>query len=295
MSSCRRPVVVCLSILAVLISVLSLESRPEPVRAAGLPKPVREPVASKGKGTLKGKVTLKEVPAVIGTLNKDLKAAMEANKQDGKFCLDGPKEQTEQQTWRLGKDNGLADVFVWLAPPEGHYFKIDWEKPTWPKEVVIDQPHCAFIPHAAVLFSGGYNPEKPDESWTSGQKFIVKNSAPFLHNANWQGGDANPGDNKVIAAKSQIEVELRPDPVPVRLKCNVHGWMTAVVRVFDHPYATVTDKDGNYEIKDAPADADLLLMVWHEGYGYISKKAGDGVKLKAGEVTTKDFPLKKAP
>jgi len=240
-------------------------------------KAKKEELAQTGTTTVKGRITVEGDKPDVAALTKDLVAAIEANKQDGKFCMEAPEDQKSEQIWRFGPNNGVGNVFVWLAPPEGKYFKIDWDKKSWAKEVVVDQPHCAFTPHAVALFPGAY--EGKDELKPSGQKFIVKNSAPISHNTNWKGGDSNPGDNQVIASKSQKEIELKPDTDPVHLKCNIHGWMTGVVRIFDHPYAAVTKEDGSYEIKDVPAGADLNIVVWHES-GAWGKGGKDGTKVK---------------
>src|SRR5262249_39745833 len=154
---------------------------------------------------------------------------------------------------------------------EGHYFKVDTSKKTWPDEVSINQPHCAFMPHAVVVFPSTYNPDKPDEPKPTGQKFVVTNKAPINHNTAWKGGAENPGDNKLIPSNGQLDIELKPDPDPVMFHCDIHKWMDAVARVYDHPYAAVTDKDGNYEIKNVPTGAELNIVVWHEVAGYGNK------------------------
>ncbi len=242
-----------------------------------------EAVAATGTGTLKGRVTLEGAEPDLAAETKDLHSKMEANAQDGKFCLSAPDAEKNQQKWVIGQNKGVGNVFVWLQPPSGKYFKVDMSKKTWPAEVTIDQPHCAFIPHAAVLFPSAYNADNPKEPTPSGQKFVIKNSAPINHNTNWKGGDANPGDNKLIPSKSQITPELQPDADPVMLHCDIHKWMDGVIRVFDHPYAAVTDKDGNFEIKDVPAGAEVSIVVWHE-VGNYGKGGKDGEKmtLKAG-------------
>jgi hypothetical protein len=43
--------------------------------------------------------------------------------------------------------------------------------------------------------------------------------------------------------------------------------MKAWVRVFNHPYFALTNTDGVFEIKDAPA-GDWRLYVWHEAAGW---------------------------
>jgi hypothetical protein len=39
----------------------------------------------------------------------------------------------------------------------------------------------------------------------------------------------------------------------LKFKCDVHPWMFSYVTVVDHPYFAVTDKDGNFSIKNVPA------------------------------------------
>jgi hypothetical protein len=295
----HRPALLCLTVLAVALpATLCYPSRPEGARAAAPAEGDLRPLASTGTGTLKGTISMREVPKEIEELNKQLKERVEKS-QDKAHCRSekAPAEAKGQQKWLLGKGNGLANVFVWLQPPEGRYFKTDLRKKTWPNEVVMDTPGCAFVPHAAVLFPAAYNPDKPEEPTPTGQKFILRNSDTINHNFAWKGGAENPGENRILPARSnnkatEMEVELKPDDQPIDFRCDIHPWMSGVVRAFDHPYATVTDKDGNFEIKDAPAGAELVLMVWHEGYGYVTRERGDPVKLKAGETTTKDFKLR---
>jgi hypothetical protein len=252
----------------------------------------KEELASTGWGTVKGRITLEGAKPDTAALDKGVNELVDKS-TDKAACLDAPAEQKGEQVWRIGQNNGVQDVFVWLAPPDNnHYFKIDWDKKPWRKEVEINQPHCAFTPHATVLFPSAYDPDNKDGK-PSGQKFVVKNDAKFNHNTKWSGGDANPGDNKTIPAGGKLDIDLVPSPEPVILKCNIHTWMNGVVRVFDHPYATVTDKDGNYEIKDAPAGVDLNIVVWHEEASYGNKgKDGDKVKIEAGKDNVHDYTVK---
>jgi plastocyanin len=47
------------------------------------------------------------------------------------------------------------------------------------------------------------------------------------------------------------------------LLCNVHPEMEGFVVVLETPYFAVSDKDGNYTIKDVPAGK-YTLKIWHE-------------------------------
>ena len=64
----------------------------------------------------------------------------------------------------------------------------------------------------------------------------------------------------------------------------IHPWMKGWIRVFDHPYFAVTDENGAFEIKDAPA-GNLRLMVWHGSAGWkdgAKGRNGDPVQIQAG-------------
>src|SRR5262249_41385609 len=62
---------------------------------------------------------------------------------------------------------------------------------------------------------------------------------------------------------------FKPATAAVSVSCTIHGWMKGYIRVFDHPYFAVTDKDGNFEIKDAPAGT-WNLVVWQEEKGWVN-------------------------
>jgi len=117
-------------------------------------------LGSTGWGSLKGKVTLTGgVPKEAAEQDKSIKEQIEKHK-DRDHCLaaDASEEEKSQQHWRVGKDGGLANVVVFLKPPDGTYFKIDAADQK-PKDVAIDQPHCAFLPHVVVLFPSYYDPK----------------------------------------------------------------------------------------------------------------------------------------
>jgi hypothetical protein len=250
----------------------------------GKGKAAKEELASTGWGKLTGKVTLEGAEPNLATMDADIKKLMEANQQDGKFCLMGGPDETNQQKWQIGKDKGVQNVFVWLAPPDGKFFKVDWDKKSWPSEVTIDQPHCAFKPHAVILFPEGPDPADPKKTKPTGQKFQIKNSASINHNTMWKGGPDNPGDNVLIKAGGERTVEVKPDPKSIDFHCDIHKWMDAVARAYDHPYATLTDKDGNFTIDHVPAGVELHIVVWHEvgGFGPGGEK-GEKKILQAGE------------
>jgi hypothetical protein len=273
-----------LSVLAVLALVAATGHRDD--------RKELRPLIGTGQGTLRGKITIEGMPAGIEERNKALREAMQ--KKDAEHCLSpkAPPEHTRQQTWRIARDGGLANVFVWLRPPRNTFFRIDPDRPTWPGEVVLDQPYCAYEPHALVLFTAYTDPANPRKRKGTGQRFVVTNTSPIYHNVNWQGGPDNPGDNRLVLPGRKLLVDLEPSERPVVFRCDLHTWMSAYVRVFDHPHATISRKDGTYEINNVPAGVDLRIVVWHEAAGYVTSEDGEAIKLEDGKVLEKNFKVK---
>lgn len=218
--------------------------------------------------TIKGKVVL------TGVIPAQPAIALGANPPG---CLKGGNPPAEDYIVNP-KNKGLKNVFVWIEPAgakRGTPFPVNMihkelVKPA--KSIVeIDQPCCNFIPHVLAA--------------QAGQKIVIKNSATFAHNAKWsseKNGDINP--LIVAGGKFEFEKALVLEPSEITLQCNLHGWMKAHVRVFDHPYFTVTDDDGNFEIKNAPVGK-FNLYVHHPATGWLGGakgRSGQPLEIKAG-------------
>ena len=84
-----------------------------------------------------------------------------------------------------------------------------------------------------------------------------------------------------------------PERTPGEVVCDIHGWMKAWIRVFDHPYYAVSDKDGMFEIKDAPVGT-FKIWYWSDG-GWKDGAAGANgfpITIKAGENDLKNVDWK---
>jgi plastocyanin len=139
------------------------------------------------------------------------------------------------------------------------------------KKVSIDQPCCAFEPHVLCV--------------REGQTVVFKNSSDIAHNVNVLGGLKNPNFNKTLPPNTDLEESkwvAHWTAVPVR--CEVHKWMQSYIKVFNHPYYAVTDKDGNFEIKDAPA-GEYNIVVWHETGFVQGDRKGTKITIKGGDTT----------
>ncbi|HEX5271254.1 MAG TPA: hypothetical protein VFW33_12225 [Gemmataceae bacterium] len=183
----------------------------------------------------------------------------------------------------VGKNGGVRYVFVWLQKGDNFKTKLPIHpalKAIKDKEVVMDQPCCKFEPRVLAI--------------REGQTVIGKNSSKEIaHNMKWTGGDDNPGDNKLIPAGGQIKIsDLVASKSPIAVECNIHPWMKGWVRVFSHPYFAVTDADGKFEIKNAPA-GEYNIVMWQEGIGWVNGgKAGKKITIPAGGTVEVNEKLK---
>ncbi len=251
---------------------------------------------------------LKGAAPDLEALTDRLRKGIEQSIAHKDYCLNCDDFEKSQQVYRLGgpKNKQVGNVFVWIAPAPGSVFPIDDKQLEEAKKrkVVIRQPHCAFIPHCAVLFAQyPSDPTNVRRRARTGQVLKMANDAEIAHNVNWKGGAKNPGNNILIAAGKEFTIDnLVPEPGPIAFKCNIHGWMSAYVWVFDHPYATISRAEpevkkndrtfGTYEIKYVPS-GEVRVFAWHEKAGWLNKGEGRGeaIQLRDGAVTVKDFEL----
>jgi hypothetical protein len=231
-----------------------------------------KPAADQGDsawGTIKGQIVYEgdSIPE---------RKALNVNK-DQEHCLG--KGPILSEDWVVNKQNkGVRWTFVWLAPEPGSPNKLPIHptlKDIRNKEVEIDQPRCAFVPHCLGM--------------REGQVLVAKNSAPIAHNVRWVGNPIkNPGGSNIIPAQGSFKIEgLKADKLPLIIECNIHPWMKGRVGVFDHPYFAVTDDNGNFEIKLAPA-GEYRLKVYHESVGWrggAEGRNGEKITIKGGGVT----------
>ena len=157
------------------------------------------------------------------------------------------------------KSRGIKNVVVYLRPDNNNQPNAAFtpaevhpaDAKRKPEEVVIDQPCCMFVNRVTCA--------------RVGDTIVVKNPAPVAHNFFWDSG--NNGSHNVNVPPNngnwKMPNALVKEAPPIQYKCTIHGWMTGYVRVFDHPYFAVTDDDGKFEIKNAPAGK-YRIVYWHE-------------------------------
>jgi plastocyanin len=79
------------------------------------------------------------------------------------------------------------------------------------------------------------------------------------------------------------------EPGIVRLGCNIHDWMSAVILVVPTPHFAVTDDAGRYALRGLPA-GEYSLIAWHERSRQKTAELTRAVKVAQPGVT-QDFEL----
>jgi hypothetical protein len=136
------------------------------------------------------------------------------------------------------------------------------------KALVLDQQRCRFLPHVQAA--------------PRGSSLEILNSDPVLHNSHGYLGQAT-AFNVALPLKGQ-RVARKLDKVgPMKVKCDVHPWMSAFVVVTDGP-AAVSGSDGTFAVAGVPAGS-YTVTAWHERFGERTAQ----VTVPASGEATVDF------
>ncbi len=149
----------------------------------------------------------------------------------GKVTLTGSKSPE--------KDN--AGVVVWLEPLHGA------PPPTAPSTANIAHKNKTFVPHVVAI--------------RTGSKVLFPNLDPFFHNA-FSNYDGQVFDVGLHPPGSTREQTFKRAGI-VRLFCNIHPTMSAVIVVLDTPYFAVSNAAGVFSISKVPP-GDYRLKFFHE-------------------------------
>lgn len=154
----------------------------------------------------------------------------------------------------VGENGALADVFVYIK--EGLNGKT-FAPPSEP--VLLDQVGCEYTPYVLGL--------------QTGQKLLVRNSDPMMHNVHAMPIVAgNRESNKAQMAKSpDLQYTFDTPELFLRFKCDVHPWMYAYVSVVDNPFFAVSGKDGTFHLKNVP-DGKYVVEAVHRKAGKLTRE-----------------------
>lgn len=139
-----------------------------------------------------------------------------------------------------------------------------------PRPASIAQKDEQFVPHVVAV--------------TTGSAVAFPNDDPFFHNVFSLSRGASFNLGRYPSGASRSKTFTRPGIVKVF--CEIHSHMSAVVRVFDHNFFTIPADDGSFSIDEVPL-GEHTLVAWHERIG----ERQDKVTIRAGQPTTINFTL----
>ena len=139
-----------------------------------------------------------------------------------------------------------------------------------PRPASIAQKDEQFVPHVVAV--------------TTRSAVAFPNDDPFFHNVFSLSRGASFNLGRYPSGSSRSHTFTRPGIVKVF--CEIHSHMSAVVRVFDHHWFTVPADDGSFSMDDVPA-GEHTLVAWHERIG----ERRDKITIRPGAATTINFTL----
>lgn len=181
-------------------------------------------------------------------------------------CLASLRGPIYDDSLLVNEDGTLQNVVVSVSgglPREARF-------PVPSDPVVLDQKYCTFEPHVIAAMVG--------------QEMVLRNSDRLLHSSHAMDSDATPLFNFALPTVGERRIEPFQTVETFKVKCDLHPWMSAWIRVLPNPYFDVTRGDGSFTIRDLPPGA-YRLKAWHEVLGVIQKD----VTVRGGEPVVVDF------
>ena len=163
------------------------------------------------------------------------------------------KEMPTTHFYKVGAHGEFGDVVVSLAGVQSHS-----TGPTT-EPLLIDQKGCEYTPYVSAC--------------QTGQKIMVRNSDPVLHNVHATPRKRGNKEQNMAQMAHGPDVTLvfnAPENF-LRFKCDVHPWMFAYVSVFDNPHFAVSGEDGAYRIHDVPP-GQYTVVAMHRKAGTLKQK-----------------------
>jgi plastocyanin len=139
-----------------------------------------------------------------------------------------------------------------------------------PMQASITQKDEQFAPHLVAV--------------TAGSSVAFPNEDPFFHNVFSLSRGAAFNLGRYPSGSSRSKTLNRAGIIKVF--CEIHSHMSAVIRVFDHGWFTVPNEDGTYAVDGVPP-GDHTLVAWHERIG----ERRDRITIRPGAAAQMNFTL----
>jgi plastocyanin len=169
------------------------------------------------------------------------------------------------ETVVTGANNVLENVVVYISAGA--------DDSTVPSQAVtFTQKGCQYIPHVIVLHTG--------------QELQVVNADQTSHNihplptVNREWNKSQPPGSPNISEKFD-------QPEFIKVKCNIHPWMSGRFAVLKTSHYSITGDSGGFSLPNLPAGK-YTVTAWHEDYGTQTQE----VTITGNETKSIDFSFK---
>ena len=232
-------------------------------------------------GTLTGKVTFKGAVPAPKTFDF---AKFPNPKFCEKFDSDGKGRRVVQEV-KVGKDNGLKDVVVYIEGIEkGKPFKFNGTD--------VKADGCRFLVQGGPSTFAGVVVKKAEIRVENldADPSDPKAATGVLHNPHSYevaGASSSTIFNLPLAEKGQVvkkPVTLRKEESIFKLECDQHNFMQAFFVPVENPYYAIVGDDGTFRIADIPPGT-YEVYAWHP----TLEKQEANVTIRANRHTTADF------
>lgn len=144
-----------------------------------------------------------------------------------------------------------------------------WLYPANPNAVKVEIKNAQYVPHVATM--------------DAGQKLAFVNRDEFYHTVLGSPRRVNPEFNLGLHKAGDEDARVfEYSEMGFKVSSDIRKWMNCYVCAFYHPFHTVTNADGSFELKNVP-DGEYTLELWHENPD-VQLPAATTVKVKGGVV-----------
>jgi hypothetical protein len=171
--------------------------------------------------------------------------------KDSQICDPESAKTRDLERLIIGPEGGVANTVVYLENvSRGKAFDLPEQRR------FLNQKHCRYEPHILLV--------------PQNKLLDMKSSDATLHTIHMDGAATY---NLPFPFPDQVISRPMESAGVVNLKCNGgHVWMNAEMFVAPHPYYTVTDESGAFQINDIPP-GDYVLVAWHEGWSVAREES----------------------
>jgi plastocyanin len=225
----------------VALTACQKQSTSEPAPAAP-PAPSAAAPAAPAAGSARGATGSGSITGTVKLLGTPPEMPM-TKRQADPYCAKTP---TKEEEVVVGAGGVLKNVIVRVTKGvSGHY-----DPPA--ASATVDQSACMYRPRVQGIVLG--------------QPVQIKNSDMTLHNVHGYKGPSTLFNKAEIPGQPPMVQQFNDADQIVKLKCDVHPWMTGYVLVSSHPFFAVTGDDGSFKITGLPA-GNYTVEAWQERYG----------------------------